>query len=124
MESDNPLLKRAYALDGDAGRIRDLYADWAASYDADTLDGMGYVAPVLAARALSEALEGETAEARILDAGCGTGLVGAEIARRTEAEIDGIDLSPGMLEEAARKKVRLRTGLPPLRQRVVEDDPV
>ena len=56
MESDNPLLKRAYALDGDAGRIRDLYADWAASYDADTLDGMGYVAPVLAARALSEAL--------------------------------------------------------------------
>ncbi|MAB01148.1 MAG: SAM-dependent methyltransferase [Stappia sp.] len=105
MESDNPLLKRAYALDGDAGRIRDLYADWAASYDADTLDGMGYVAPVLAARALSEALEGETAEARILDAGCGTGLVGAEIARRTEAEIDGIDLSPGMLEEAARKKV-------------------
>lgn len=105
MESDNPLLKRAYALEGDAKRIRDLYADWAASYDADTLEGMGYVAPVIAARALSEALEGDASDARILDAGCGTGLVGAELARRTQAEIDGIDLSPGMLEEAARKEV-------------------
>lgn len=102
MEPENALLKRAYALDGDAGKIRELYADWAESYDGDTVGGMGYVAPVIAAEALAGAL-GE-AEA-VLDAGCGTGLVGLELKRRVDAAIDGIDLSPGMLEQARDKGV-------------------
>jgi ubiquinone/menaquinone biosynthesis C-methylase UbiE len=102
MEPENALLKRAYALDGDAGKIRDLYADWAQSYDGDTVGGMGYVAPALAAEALAETLG--SAEA-VLDAGCGTGLVGRELDSRIEAAIDGIDLSPGMLERARDKGV-------------------
>jgi ubiquinone/menaquinone biosynthesis C-methylase UbiE len=103
METDNPLLQRAYALDGDRERIRDLYADWAGSYDEDTVAGMGYVAPALAAEALAREI-GEGAGA-VLDAGCGTGLVGLELSRRTKADIDGVDLSPGMLEQASEKGV-------------------
>jgi ubiquinone/menaquinone biosynthesis C-methylase UbiE len=102
MEPENALLKRAYALDGDAEKIRDLYADWAESYDGDTTGGMGYVAPVLAAEALAGALGAADA---VLDAGCGTGLVGRELDGRIEAAIDGIDLSPGMLEQARDKGV-------------------
>lgn len=105
MEPENALLKRAYALDGDAEKIRDLYADWAQSYDGDTTRGMGYVAPAIAAEALAGALG--PAEA-VLDAGCGTGLVGRELDSRIEAAIDGIDLSPGMLEQARGKGVYRR----------------
>jgi predicted TPR repeat methyltransferase len=106
METANPLLQRAYALDGDATRIRDLYADWARSYDADTLGGMGYVAPAVVADVLAEALAGSPAV--VLDAGCGTGLVGLELSKRTQTEIDGLDLSPGMLEQAEKRGVYRR----------------
>lgn len=102
MEPKNALLKRAYALDGDAEKIRDLYADWAESYDGDTVGGMGYVAPALAAEALAAILGPAQA---VLDAGCGTGLVGRELDSRIEAAIDGVDLSPGMLEQAGAKGV-------------------
>jgi len=104
METDNPLLKRAYALGGDRSEIRSLYADWAESYDTDTLDGMGYVAPALAARTLAERLD---AAGTVLDAGCGTGLVGVELSRQDDldVDIDGVDLSAGMLEQAEEKRV-------------------
>ncbi|WP_029057642.1 class I SAM-dependent DNA methyltransferase [Stappia stellulata] len=104
MEPENPLLKRAYALDGNAREIRALYRDWAGSYEADTIEGMGYVAPHQAAKALSEKLD---TDALVLDAGCGTGLVGEALTRHDIAGlvIDGLDLSPGMLEQAAEKNV-------------------
>lgn len=45
MVRENPLLTRAYALAGDQKEIRAVYADWAKTYEKDTLIGMGYVAP-------------------------------------------------------------------------------
>jgi ubiquinone/menaquinone biosynthesis C-methylase UbiE len=107
MEPDNPLLKRAYALDGNAREIRALYRDWAGSYDADTVEGMGYVAPEEAAVVLAGELDGA---ALVLDAGCGTGLVGEALSRQKTSGllIDGIDLSAGMLEQAAEKSVYRR----------------
>ena len=42
-----------------------------------------------------------TRTARILDAGCGTGLVGAELARLGYTRIDGFDLSASMTARAA-----------------------
>lgn len=102
MEVENPLLKRAYALAGDRDEIREVYADWAETYDKDTLDGMGYVAPRIAARILAENVDDD---ARLLDAGCGTGLVGVELDACTDAEIDGFDLSSDMLEVARAKGV-------------------
>jgi ubiquinone/menaquinone biosynthesis C-methylase UbiE len=54
--------------------------------------------------ALDLALEDVPAPRRILDLGTGTGVVALGLAERyPEAEVVGIDLSPGMIEEARRK---------------------
>src|SRR5439155_25950637 len=42
-------------------------------------------------------------EARILDAGCGTGLAGQILAARGYRRLEGLDLSAGMLREASHK---------------------
>lgn len=101
MDERNPILERAYTLDGDPDETRSFYADWARDYDRDTVEGFGYVAPGIAAEALARKVG---PHARILDAGCGTGLVGAELSERV-GTIDGLDLSPQMLAEAEAKGV-------------------
>jgi ubiquinone/menaquinone biosynthesis C-methylase UbiE len=54
--------------------------------------------------ALDLALEGVPPPRRALDLGTGTGVVALALAERyPEAEVVGIDLSPGMIEEARRK---------------------
>jgi ubiquinone/menaquinone biosynthesis C-methylase UbiE len=51
--------------------------------------------------ALDLALEGMPAPRRVLDLGTGTGVVALALGERyPEAEVVGIDLSPGMIEEA------------------------
>ncbi|OBS23743.1 hypothetical protein FPOA_04291 [Fusarium poae] len=67
---------------------RSVYDEWAKTYNEEiTGKGQDYVGPAIAA-------------AHILDAGCGTGLVGIFLARLGAKKLDGVDLSPGMLEEA------------------------
>ena len=41
----------------------------------------------------------------IVDAGCGTGLIGVELARHGYRTIDGVDLSPAMVERARQRNV-------------------
>jgi ubiquinone/menaquinone biosynthesis C-methylase UbiE len=54
--------------------------------------------------ALELALEGVPAPRRVLDLGTGTGVVALALGKRyPEAEVVGIDLSPGMIAEARRK---------------------
>lgn len=101
----NPLLERAYALSG-SDEARALYDEWADSYDSDLSDdSQGYVAPETAAETVARTtgVDGE-----ILDAGCGTGLVGVALAARGARTIDGVDLSPGMLEKAEQTGVYRR----------------
>lgn len=98
--SKNPILERIYNLDGGTDETRDAYKDWAESYDEDTVEGMGYVAPAVAADKVKSLLK---PDAIILDAGCGTGLAGVELAKRGFKIIDGMDLSPEMLEMARDK---------------------
>jgi predicted TPR repeat methyltransferase len=93
----NTYVQRSYGLGG-ADEARALYDEWAASYDADLADeSQGYVAPALAADTVVRVAGVDGA---ILDAGCGTGLVGAELAQRGARVIDGVDVSEGMLEQA------------------------
>ncbi|MGM0561293.1 MAG: class I SAM-dependent DNA methyltransferase [Pseudomonadota bacterium] len=101
MSENNPLLRRVYALDGDKEETRRVYAEWAEQYDRDTLDGMGYVAPGLVAKELSGLV---AKDAKVLDAGCGTGLAGVELKKLGFTNIDGIDLSGEMLEVAREKE--------------------
>ncbi|OAL27983.1 hypothetical protein AYO20_09605 [Fonsecaea nubica] len=105
---DNPFLQRAYALSS-AVEARDLYNEWALEYDKD-LEAEEYAAPKLAAQALVDALDGRQSEGQlgglqVLDAGCGTGLVGIELAKFGAQHVTGLDISQGMLEVARKTGV-------------------
>ncbi|WP_210526962.1 class I SAM-dependent DNA methyltransferase [Rubellimicrobium arenae] len=84
------------------GELAAGYADWAERYDAETA-ASGYRLPHLCAAFLARHLP---AEARpILDAGCGTGLVGDDLRALGYDGITGIDLSEPMLARAAGRGV-------------------
>ncbi|SNY92550.1 Methyltransferase domain-containing protein [Cohaesibacter sp. ES.047] len=80
-----------------------LYQDWAASYDQDLIEDWGYQAPERVAQLVKTAYRDKGA--KILDAGCGTGLVGQELAKSGFKTIDGADYSQSMLDEAKNKGV-------------------
>ncbi|MFP4328825.1 MAG: class I SAM-dependent DNA methyltransferase [Paracoccaceae bacterium] len=94
-------LDKVYATEG-AEATRELYDDWADSYDAE-LKAAGYVTPARIAAALGAHLDDRQAE--ILDFGCGTGLSGEALARAGFTNVDGVDLSAEMLEEARAKGI-------------------
>lgn len=75
---------------------RKIYADWADTYDADVL-GSGYATPHRIAHALTTVT---TDDALILDVGCGTGLAGMALHNAGFHHVDGIDVSPEMLQIA------------------------
>ncbi|KAH8705104.1 S-adenosyl-L-methionine-dependent methyltransferase [Talaromyces proteolyticus] len=76
-----------------------LYHEWAATYNDDLADAsQDYVAPVLTAQAALQWTK--NVRGAILDAGCGTGLVGEALAQGGAVTIDGVDLSPAMLKVA------------------------
>ena len=81
-------------------KLMEFYAAWAENYDTDLIDAYGYMAPTDAVAGLMTL--GLPADARILDAGCGTGQAGALMAAAGFTNLDGADLSPEMREVAAR----------------------
>ncbi|KIV88361.1 hypothetical protein PV10_08052 [Exophiala mesophila] len=93
-------LSRAYALNS-VSAAQTLYNEWAESYDT-YLDLEGYAFPERAVQVLLKVIQRETLDesVKVLDAGCGTGRVGAVLAQKGARQIDGIDLSPGMLAQA------------------------
>ena len=78
---------------------RAAYDKWSAEYDADTIS-QGYRLPFLAAGLLASFL-GRT-HGPILDAGCGTGLVGESLKLMGYRHITGCDLSAEMMNRAAK----------------------
>ncbi|KAI0423519.1 S-adenosyl-L-methionine-dependent methyltransferase [Xylaria sp. FL1042] len=101
MGSENGFVARARACRSHQD-IQTLYAQWANTYDSDLINGAhNYVAPSIVAE-MALKLDNGTNDG-VLDAGCGTGLVGAAFAERGSARtIDGLDLSPHMLQVAAK----------------------
>lgn len=85
-----------------------IYDRWAATYNDEVGDeAQNYVAPVLAAQAAIQfKLSSGPANSTILDAGCGTGLVGQALAIAgtgfdlSTTSMDGLDLSRPMLDVA------------------------
>jgi predicted TPR repeat methyltransferase len=82
---------------------KNLYAKWAATYESDFVTNQGYKHP----QVIAEIFHNQLPEVRkVIDIGTGTGLVGKYLkGHRPEIIIDGIDISPEMLAEAAKKKV-------------------
>lgn len=95
--SCNDAIDAALRLDGDPRKLEAYYDGWARDYDRDT-GSVDYSAPAIAARMLGAQLAARAA--RLLDAGCGTGLAGIELARLGFSDIDGFDLSAAMVKRA------------------------
>ena len=83
--------------------LMEVYDGWADRYDRELLEDWGYTSPQKAAQLLLEAMG--SPELAVLDAGCGTGLVGVLLKEAGISFLTGIDYSPGMLAEAGRKGV-------------------
>ncbi len=108
-ETDNPVARHLLAaceagLSGRApprasdGYVQQVFDSFAASFDSK-LQVLGYRAPELVVRALRAAVGEPRAALDICDAGVGTGLCGAGL-RPWARQLDGCDLSAGMLQRA------------------------
>lgn len=75
-----------------------LFDDWAKTYDTDLVDDLGYVADAEACRRFVALVPDR--QARILDAGCGTGLVGRRLQQAGYTDIHGRDFAAKMLQQA------------------------
>lgn len=95
--SNNEAINAALHLDGDPKHVKEFYEDWAKNYNLDTTSS-DYTGPAITAKLLAEFLSDKSA--RLLDAGCGTGLVGVELQSIGFNSIDGFDLSDSMAEQA------------------------
>ena len=93
-------LARIYESQG-ADELAERYDEWAAEYDAD-LAALQYTAPDAGAEGCHR-WAGD--QAVVLDAGCGTGLVGRRLRELGVARLVGFDLSEAMLGVAAARAV-------------------
>ncbi len=89
-----------------ADYVRSVFDQYARKFD-DALAALSYSAPQMLAdgvSALCEAQKRPMPFGTMLDLGCGTGLSGAAF-RPVVDWMEGIDLSPGMIEQARRKNL-------------------
>ncbi len=96
------------AYDGDAtparasdAYVRQTFDDFASSYDA-VLANIENRGPQLMMEAVAAEYADPAGKLRILDAGCGTGLCGADL-KHYASRLTGVDLSPNMLEKAKQR---------------------
>jgi SAM-dependent methyltransferase len=95
---------------GDPRELARSYDEWAESYDRDML-AIGYVNPAIVCALIARHVADP--DAPILDAGCGTGLIGEILAVLGYRQLVGLDISGGMLQRARTRQVyrELRAGL-------------
>ncbi|XP_013408371.1 methyltransferase-like protein 27 isoform X1 [Lingula anatina] len=83
--------------------VEDVYARWVKDYDKDMAD-LNYFVSSNNAYVVEKALKHKN-DALILDAACGTGLVGVELTKRGFHNLHGLDRSTAMLEQAKQKGI-------------------
>ena len=93
---DETYYEKAYDLA--EHETKSFYANWAATYDEELVDGNGYIQPERCGDAMERFVTDRSA--RVLDLGCGTGLAGSVLRARGYTSVDGCDYSPEMLAEA------------------------
>ena len=80
--------------------LAERYDQWARDYDSELEIDFAYRGPQIAAEFFTRYVH---KEARILDAGAGTGIVGEILAKQGYTDLVAMDMSQGMLEEARKK---------------------
>ena len=103
------ILQKVYES-GDLDELRGIYDSWAETYDETIFGTLNYRGHELVVEAVRPRLGDD---ARILDAGAGSGMVGLAAARAGFTHVDAMDLSAGMLEVARDRGVyrEVRTGV-------------
>ena len=84
--------------------VAQLFDDMAAQFDEHLVEKLGYRIPDRLAEVLGPWLEARARPRRVLDLGCGTGLVADALRGRYE-DVVGVDLSPKMLEKARARRL-------------------
>lgn len=109
--STNPMASHLLAAvsGADAGPtprevVINLFNDYASRFDAHLVETLRYSAPRLMREVVGRLIRNDRRFKHALDLGCGTGLIGTHF-NDVVAEIDGVDLSPKILEQARRKQV-------------------
>ena len=100
--------------------LEELYKVWAVNYDHDVVEIIGYVGHSITTELLLKYLD--NSKAKILDAGCGTGLVGEILHEKNYKNIVGIDFSQPMLDQALQKNVYQSLGLANLTEKLTFKD--
>jgi SAM-dependent methyltransferase len=96
-----------------------LYARWAASYEQNFVAAKKYRYPKAIAELFNQVVPIDIG-LLVVDVGCGTGLAGTYLAsQRHQIMIDGIDISPEMLEQARAKN---REDEQPVYRHLIEAD--
>ena len=85
-------------------RLTKVYRDWAKKYDYDNDHVLGTVSQPKSVNLLSTRLKDKTA--KIIDVGCGTGLVGEKLKAKDFIYFDGLDISKDMLSIAKSRGYR------------------
>lgn len=96
----------AMSLDFDPSNVKKFYEGWSGKYDEDVASE-GYSGPEYLAKFFSacrrespQQVDPQDRDIEILDAGCGTGLVGVALRGLGYRTIDGFDLAPSMVARA------------------------
>ncbi len=89
------------------GYVQALFDQYAPRFDEALVAQLHYNVPQRLFDMVSNIRPAADKSERILDLGCGTGLAGERFARRA-AVMDGVDLSPGMIAQAAAKQLYTR----------------
>lgn len=85
------------------GYVQNLFDQYAGRFDRELSVALSYRGPELLRDAILR-VAGKDKFARVLDLGCGTGLMG-EALRDLAGKMIGVDLSPAMIEAARRKNI-------------------
>ena len=86
----------------DNQELAERYDQWSKDYESDLAQDFEYLSPQKTTEVFAKHVP---KDARILDAGAGTGLVGIILAEMGYSQIVAMDLSQGMLDEARKKQV-------------------
>ena len=81
--------------------LQDVYKEWASAYDYDNDHLLGTVSQPLSVQIFQEYMKDKSV--RIIDVGCGTGLVGVELEKSGFTNFDGIDISQEMIDIAKQR---------------------
>ena len=106
----------------DAGYVRHLFNQFSSDYDARMRGQLAYAAPEIL-RDMADMVMAGRAKLSILDLGCGTGLAG-EVFQSRAAHLDGVDLSPAMIEKAKQRGIYNHLAVADIEDFLAQDGPL